>query len=356
MKKGLYLFFVMTMFSRTFDIDTSEFKDLIPPAVEKIQEGNTSVISLVGDLLMDGSIRAEIDRKGYDYPWEMVKEYFIEDDLTIGNLETSITNKGEKWEDKQYNFRSDPKNLAAMKDAAIEVVSLANNHTLDYGYEGLLDTLDNLDTYKIKGVGGGRNKEEASKPLILNIKDNKIGILSFSRVIPDVDWYATNKRPGLVGAYDVHIPEVLKTVEKVKEEVDILIMSIHWGIEREEYPRSQEIQLARKLVDSGVDIVMGHHPHVLQGIEIYKDKPIFYSLGNFVFGSKSGPTSNTMIAQIKLNGKEMEGVRIIPCEIENGRPIPVYGEKREKKINYLNKISKDFNGNISQEGIIKLKK
>ena len=359
MKKGAYLFFVLTMFSRMLNINTMEIIKAMPKeeaAIVKEQETNneTITISMVGDIFMDGSIRGLIDRNGTDYPWEMVKEYFQKDDLSIGNLETSITTRGEKWEDKLYNFRSDPKNLSAMKDAGLDVVNLANNHTLDYGYEGFIDILDYLDRYGIKRIGGGRNKEEALKGAIVEIKGVKIGLLGFSRVVPHVDWYATSKRPGIVGAYDVHINQVIDRVVEMKKDVDILILSIHWGEEGSSIPRQKEIDLARKLIDNGVDIIMGHHPHVLQGIEIYKGRPIFYSLGNFIFSSKSDITRETMIAQVVLKDKIIDKIHIIPCTIENGRPIPVSKENLVEKLGYIKNISEAFNTRIDNSGIIEI--
>lgn len=357
MKKGVYLFFVLTMFSRLFNINTMEM--LKNASKEKIiaEQGissETVTLSFAGDVFMDGSLRVLIDKNGIDYPWEMVKEYFQNDDITIINLETSITTRGQKWEDKLYNFKSDPQNLKALKEAGVEVVNLANNHTLDYGYEGFLDTLDYLEQYEIKRVGGGKNKEDALKGVILERKGVKIGILGFSRVVPHVDWYATSKRPGIAGAYDAHINEVIDRVTEMKKDVDILVLSIHWGEEGSNMPRQKEIDLARKLVDSGVDIIMGHHSHVLQGIEIYKGKPIFYSLGNFIFGSKSEIARETMIAQVVLKNKSISRVHIIPCTIEYGRPIPVSTEKKLEKIKYINHISKDFNTIIDDNGVIEI--
>lgn len=356
MKKGLYLFLVLTMFSRFLNIDTMEMLKNATKEEAVFNEPETITLSLVGDIFMDGSLKALIERNGIDYPWEMVKEYFQKDDITIANLETSITTRGEKWEDKLYNFRSDPKNLPAMKDAGIDLVSLANNHTLDYGYEGFLDTLDYLDKYEIKSVGGGRNKDEALQGVILEKKGVKIGVLGFSRVVPHVDWYATSKRPGIVGAYDVHINQVIDRVREMKKDVDILVLAIHWGEEGSIIPRQKEIDLGRMLIDNGVDIVMGHHPHVLQGIEIYKGKPIFYSLGNFVFSSKSEITKETMIAQVIIKDKSIERIHIVPCTIDNGRPIPVSRDKLEEKIGYINHISRDFATRIDNNGILEIVK
>lgn len=359
MKKGLYLFLVLTMFSRFFNVNTMELLNnskKIPANEEQVSSTETVIISLAGDVFMDGSLKSLIDKNGTDYPWEKVKEYFQNDDITIINLETSITTRGEKWKDKLYNFRSDPKNLKAMKEAGVEVVNLANNHSLDYGYEGFLDTLDYLDRHEIKRVGGGKNKEEALQGAILEKKGVKVGVLGFSRVVPHVDWYATDKRPGIVGAYDAHINQILNRVKEMKDDVDILVVSIHWGEEGSSMPRQKEIDLARKLVDNGVDIVVGHHPHVLQPIEIYKGKPIFYSLGNFIFTSKSEIARETMIAQVVFKDKKIDKVHIIPCTIESGRPIPVSDERRLEKIKYLNNISKDYNTRIDNNGIIEFNK
>ena len=346
MSKGIYLFAILTMFSNLLPIKVQE--------VANFEEQKIVSISIVGDILMDGSVRAQIDKNGIEYPWEMVKEYFQNDDITIGNLETSITTRGTKWEDKQFNFRSDPKNLKAMKEAGIDVLTLANNHTLDFGYEGLLDTLNHLDKNDIKRVGAGKNKKEAMEGIIIEKDGLKVGVLSFSRVVPDVKWYATDKRAGLVGAYDPHINEVITRIKDIKKETDIVILSIHWGIELSNTPRKQEIDLAKKLIDAGADVIMGHHPHVLQGVETYKGKPIFYSLGNFVFGTKNELTANTMIAQINFAGKEIDNIKIIPCSITGGRPIPAIDDKRIEKINYMNNISKDFNTKFDIEGMIKI--
>lgn len=356
MDKGKYLVYLLTLFSSLLPIDKYQAPMVAHTMESRIVETKEEItISIVGDILMDSSVRGQIDKNGVDFPWEHVKDYFQKDNITVGNLETSITTAGTKWEDKQFNFRSDPKNLKAMEEAGIEVVSLANNHTLDYGYDGFIDTLNHLDKSKIKRVGGGINRKEAMEGVIIEENGVKIGILGFSRVVPSVDWYAGNNRPGIVGAYDAHIDGVLERVKELKKETDIVVLSIHWGVELSTIPREEEIALAKKLIDSGVDIVMGHHPHVLQGVEIYKGKPIFYSLGNFVFGSKNELTANTIIGQVYLKGKEIDCIKIIPCEIVAGRPIPLEGEKRIEKIKYLSTISEIFNTKINNDGIIILK-
>ncbi|WP_416197214.1 MAG: Poly-gamma-glutamate synthesis protein (Capsule biosynthesis protein) [Sporanaerobacter sp.] len=327
----------------------------IPVKAEDNGEKDETIISMAGDVLFDGGIRKYHNQYGIGYPWEKVKAYFIEDDLTIVNLETSITNRGKKWPNKQYNFRSSPMTSKAMKESGIDVVTLANNHVLDYGYDGFMDTLDNLDKYEIKYTGAGRNKSEAMKGIIVEENGIKIGIVAYSRVIPDPKWYANDKRPGVLSGYDIYVDEVCKKIQEMKKNADIVVLSIHWGVERSTTPRVQEIKFAKRAIDSGADIVMGHHPHVLQGIEVYRGKPIFYSLGNFVFNSTSELSKKTMIGQIVIKNKKIERVNIIPCKIANSRPIPLEGKEKAEAISYINGLSKGFNTKIEKEGFIDIK-
>lgn len=332
-----------------------ELSEPIEEVVANIREPKELSISLVGDLLMDGSVRGQINQNGYDYPWEFVAEYFQEDDITIGNLETSITKGGSIWPDKQYNFRSDPENLEAMKKAGIDVVSLANNHTLDYGYDGLLDTLNYIDKSGIYSVGAGKDYNDAFKETIIEKNGYRVGILGFSRVVPDVGWWATKNRPGLAGAYDGQLNAALKKVEEVKEEVDILILSIHWGTELQITPRDHDVLAAKRLIDAGADVIMGHHPHVLQGIEIYNGKPIFYSLGNFVFSSKNKLTAQTIIGQVNYVNGEIESLKILPHKIVAGRPTPYNEDEKIINIEYINELSQKWGVKFDHKGILKMK-
>lgn len=318
-------------------------------------ENTNLVISLAGDVCLDGALKNHIGKYGINYPWTKVSSYFTEDDLTIVNLETSVTTGGKKWPNKQFNFRSNPNSIDGMVKSGVEVATLANNHVLDYGYEGLLDTLKTLDSYNIKYTGAGKNKKDAISGIIVEEKGVKIGILAFSRIIPDVKWYATKNRAGLVSGYDPYVNEMTKRIAEMKKEADIVILSIHWGVERSTTPRKQEINLAKKAIDSGADIVVGHHPHVLQGIQVYKGKPIFYSLGNFVFNSGSKAGTNTMIGQVKIENKKIQGINIIPCKIVNSRPIPLEGKDKLAAINNINKLSKNFGSKLDKDGFMEIK-
>ena len=325
------------------------------PSYSASEADDILTISMVGDILLDGSVKRFIGKNGVDYPWKEVQEYLRASDLAIGNLETSITDRNIKWEGKKYNFKAPSRVLKGLKDSGIEVVTIANNHVLDYGHDGLIDTMKNLDKYDIKYAGAGKNKKEAVKGVILEKKGVKVGILSFSRVIPDMKWYAKDNRAGIVSAYDPYVNEMLECIKEMKKEADIVILSIHWGVERSTSPRKEEIAVAKKAIDSGADIVMGHHPHVLQGIEIYKGKPIFYSLGNFVFGSWDKINSKTVIGQVVIKGKKVSDVKIIPCKIVNCRPVPLQNKEKANLIEYMRNLSNGFDIAIDKNGIVNKK-
>ncbi|WIF94061.1 CapA family protein [Caminicella sporogenes] len=307
-------------------------------------------ISLAGDVLLAGNIGKLIETYGSNYPWKHVKNIFKSSDLSIVNLETSIGINGKPYPNKKYTFQAKPEALLGLLDAGIDGVSIANNHTLDYGIKGFMDTLKNLERLNIQYAGGGRNIEDAKKAVIWDIKGIKIGFLAFSRVIPNVNWYAGKNKPGLLGAYDCHADDVLNLVKTVKKDVDFLIVSIHWGKELKSYPQPSDIIFAKKLIDSGADCIMGHHPHVLQGIQFYKNRPIIYSLGNFIFSSKSKQCRQSIIFNLEICKDGIVDTNIIPISIKNGQPIP-FTDKTEI-INYLNVLSKKWNTKFFENGKI----
>lgn len=312
----------------------------------------TATISLAGDVMLDRSIGDQINRKGMDYPWIGVKPYFEKSDLVLVNLETAVGIKGIANPDKTYTFQSKPEVLIGLVNAGVDGVSIANNHILDFGQEGFIETLENLEKYKIKYAGGGRNIQKALEPAIWEVHGQKIGFLAFSRVIYDISWYATDKRPGIASAYDHYVNQVKDTVAQTKQHVDYLIVSVHWGKELEQLPQPYQQKLGQAMIDSGADVVMGHHPHVLQGIEFYKNKPILYSLGNFVFNSKGQLSNRSMIFNIEVNKQGIINSWIVPISIINGQPRAAEGKEAKEIIDNLNQLSEKWGTVISDDGQI----
>lgn len=315
-----------------------------------LEPSKSVVISLAGDVMMDRSVGRLIEQRGIDYPWEKVTPIFKKSDLVLVNLETSIGTKGTASPDKSYTFQSKPQTLDGLVNAGVHGVSIANNHILDFGQEGFIETLENLEQRDIKYAGGGRNLERALEPAVWNINGQRIGFLAFSRVIYDMSWYATSNRPGIVSAYDNYVEQIEKTIAESKKNIDFLIVSVHWGKEREQYPQDYQRRVGKIMIDAGADVVMGHHPHVLQGIEFYKEKPIIYSLGNFVFNSIGQLSNQTMIFNIEVGEGRIMNCYVTPIAIVNGQPNVAEEKVKMEIIDNLNLISREWRTEVLSDG------
>ena len=210
-------------------------------------------------------------------------------DLRVINLETSVTKREDYWKEKGIHYRMHPENIDCITAAKIDVCSLANNHVLDWGFDGLKETLEVLRKAKIKGVGAGTNLKEAESPVIMELKGGGRAIVlafgSASSGVPS-DWAASKERPGVNLLEDFSedsIQRIRESVEKVKQERDVVIVSIHWGGNWGYHIPREEIDFAHHLVDeAGVDIIHGHSSHHVKGIEVYRDKLILYGCGDFL--------------------------------------------------------------------------
>jgi poly-gamma-glutamate synthesis protein (capsule biosynthesis protein) len=194
----------------------------------------------------------------------------------------------------------------------VDIVSLANNHALDYGAEAFLDTLDLLDENDIKYVGAGRDLDDAMRYEIFEVNDITIAFVSASRVVPDYSWYAGKDKPGVFATYDP--ADLNKQIAAAKTEVDFCIVYVHWGVEKNDTPEGYQRDMAKSYIDNGADVVIGSHPHVLQGFEFYNDKPIVYSLGNFIF---TDAAKDTMAVTLFLQKDTPIALKVTPYKISN---------------------------------------
>lgn len=304
-------------------------------------------ISAVGDCTFgtdenfayEGSMPAKYDEVGdFNYFFENVKSVFEEDDLTIVNFEGTLTDSTTR-EDKQFAFKADKSYAEILTDGFVEAANLANNHSKDYGEQSYNDTMDALDEAGITNFGYDR-------VAIKKVKGIKVGLVG-TYVLAD----------GL-GVKD----SMEKNIQDLKDEgAQVIIASFHWGEEKAEYPNEVQVELAHAAIDAGADLVLGHHPHVLQGIEQYKGKNIVYSLGNFCFGGNMYPSDmDTMIFQqtFTLKGGKLQEdnvTNIIPCSISsvedynNYQPTPAAGEKETEILNKITQRSQGLS-NENTEG------
>lgn len=281
-------------------------------------------VSVVGDCTLGTdenfnyarSLNAYYEKYGPEYFLKNVKPIFEADDLTIANLEGTFTNSTSRV-DKTYAFKGPAEFVNILTSSSVESVTLANNHSRDYGPQSLTDTKATLDTAGVIHFG----YDETS---VVDVNGIKVGLIGIYELIDHTG----------------RAQQVKDHIAKVKSEgADVVIVIFHWGIERDAAPNSHQTMLARLAIDEGADLVCGHHPHVLQGIEVYKGKNIVYSLGNFCFGGNSNPSDkDTMIFQqtftfTKDGMKEDNVTNVIPCSLSseksrnNYQPTPATGEE-----------------------------
>ncbi|MEH7336117.1 CapA family protein [Neobacillus drentensis] len=293
-------------------------------------------LTFAGDTMFDWSVKQTVKQKGADYPFEFIKRELASSDLSVVNLETSITTGGTKQR-KQYTFRSDPIALSGLKNAGFQLVSLANNHSLDFGLQGFTDTVANLKQYQLDYVGGGMNKDEAYSAQSYSIKGKIVKILAFSKVLPDFSWVATASKPGLANGYDISL--INRTIQTEKEDADYLFVFIHWGIETKRSPEPFQREWAKLMIDAGADGVIGSHPHVLQGFEYYKDKPIAYSLGNFLFPNYiKGNAAQTGVLHLDIKNEKI-GMTFVPYRISNDQIVKQNDREQLTVWNELQRLS-----------------
>lgn len=274
-------------------------------------------ISLTGDIMLSRGVQRYLEEYGYDYPYEDVSELFLQDDLTIGNLECPITDNGNNANKaKRFLFKADKDNAAALKRAGFDCLNLANNHTMDYMSSGLHDTMACLDEQGLAYVGASENAA-LKKPYIFEKHGIRVGVLAYS-ALPAEGYFFNKDKPTIQYISTMDFSGMEEDIAEA--ECDFLIIYFHWGIEYQPYKSDTQELIAKKAIDSGADFVVGAHPHVLQEPELYKDKYIYYSLGNFIFDKQIPPgTDETMILQLTLDHQGVVSVKEIPAVIKKGR-------------------------------------
>jgi poly-gamma-glutamate capsule biosynthesis protein CapA/YwtB (metallophosphatase superfamily) len=310
-------------------------------------------IAFVGDILLGGGIGPIIAGQGIDYPWVHAASILQGADLAIGNLETSVSRRGRPVPDKQFTFRADPKSLEGARRAGIDLLSLANNHTLDFGRDALTDTIQHAKEHQIEVIGAGQNAAEAFAPAIRTVHGLKIAIFGFTRVIPTGDWAAGTKHPGLASGYDPK--PVLAAIEAAAPSVDAIIVLFHWGEERADRPRPTDRHLAEAMLEKGATVVIGHHPHVLQAIDRHPHQLIAYSLGNFIFTAVNNPLNQqTAILEVTLGSTGVIDVKLTPFHITAGQPRPVDSHLKKRILDRLDQLSRSFHTRIDSQGSVRL--
>lgn len=285
-----------------------------------VQPAIASELSIVaaGDTCFSGRLEIIGQTRGYDWFFGQTSPTVREGDIAFLNLETSVSRRGRPVRGKEFVFRSPPDCLEAIKKAGFDVVSVANNHALDYGDVAFLDTLKHLKASGLLHVGGGEKSLHAYSPSLLNVKGIKVAFFAFSDVVPP-GFAATEKKPGIASLKNEKT--AIKTVFKWSKVSDVTIVSVHWGKELGYLPSERQIRIAHRLIEAGADLILGHHPHVVQPVEVYRNRAIAYSLGNFIFSPGGDAGRYTMLLKVNTGfSGEIKSIEVLPLEIRNGRP------------------------------------
>ncbi|MFZ4519246.1 MAG: CapA family protein [Microthrixaceae bacterium] len=246
-------------------------------------------------------------------------------DVAMVNLETVLGNSAGTPAAKTFTFRTPPQALDALKAAGVDVVTMANNHGMDYGPAGLEGSLAIRDATEFPILGVGRNEAEAYRPYVTEVKGQRIGIIAASDVFDDnlrAQWTATGAQPGIASAEEAHQERLAAAVRELRPQVDTLVVYLHYGTEKETCPNARQKELVNLLTGAGADIVVGTHAHRLQGLGYLGDRFVAYGLGNFAFRAASPAAAQSGVLEVTATGRRIDGFRWRPATISGTVPRP----------------------------------
>lgn len=339
----------------TTSYDTSIMTDEETSQTETVTEPPAPVysditIAFTGDILLADKLNDAYNASGITgFISPKIAETLSGADITFINEEFPFSNRGTPEAGKEYTYCVPPERAKIFKDMGVDIVSISNNHILDYGQDALIDTFSTLDEYGIDYVGGGADLDCAKKLMTYEVNGKTIGFLAASRVVPNEKWYALNEsethgpRAGVFTTYDS--TALCEEIRKAKEICDFVIVYAHWGIERQEVAAEYQRNLAYNYIDAGADLVIGSHAHVMQGMEFYKDVPIIYGMGNFLF---SNYYSRTTVVTCTIKEDNSCNIEFLPCGSQSYYTSDLDDAGRQEFYNFLNRVS--FDVNFSSDG------
>ena len=305
------------------------------PVIQQKAANSDRAVNLLfgGDVALNN---AYVDKVGRDHQWAFSQlEEIRNADISMVNLEAPFTQATQALPGKKFHFKAPPENVQVLQNAGIDLVNLANNHAMDYQNAGLADTLKTLQTAGIQSIGAGTDLKAARRPVIMEVKGKRVAYLGYY----DADLHAATAQTG--GTNPRHNDRVAADIKALRSQVDWIVVNYHWGEELAKYPGDWQIDLARFTVDQGADLVVGHHPHVLQGAEVYKGRPIVYSLGNFIFGGKAVSDYDTAALKVSLNDAQMK-VEFLPVQVRNFQARVVNGQSGQQILSQITNVSDIF--------------
>jgi hypothetical protein len=290
-----------------------------PPVVPPPRPGDVH-LAAVGDVMLDRGVADAIARNGLNGILPAVAEQLRRAEIAFANLECPLAAAGPRDTAKAV-FRADPKTVAVLLQGGFDIVSLANNHALNSGQAALVETIDHLEDAGIAYVGAARDTANGSDPVFLDAQGTRIGFLAFA----DLDF-----QYGCQSKVDADLTRLRARIAAARERCDLLVVSFHWGVQDSDVPTQRQADVAHAGIDAGADLVLGHHPHVLQGAELYKNRLILYSMGDFVFDARTADEAEGGIFEIYYRPGEGLQMWMTPVSISPWRMGPEYPQAAER--------------------------
>jgi poly-gamma-glutamate synthesis protein (capsule biosynthesis protein) len=323
-----------------------------PPAPETPApvDGSFTVFA-AGDVYLGSYIRSSVEEHGPEHPFARLRAGIEEHDIAFANLESPISSRGTPInETKKPLFRISAEQARPLAHSGLDVMTVANNHTMDYRSDALEDTLSALDSLGIARTGGGLTPAEADAPAILEARGTRVVFLSYNKIVMP-GMAVTPRGPGM-SIY--HLDEIVSDIRKHKREGVVVLVSVHWGEQYVELPQSRQVKGAHAMIDAGADAVLGHHPHCPQSVEVYRGKPVFYSLGNFVFGLNPPRGRHNIAAVLRFDGDALTGAEILPVHglffQTDYQPYFLEGDEARRVVEHVAELSERFDTQLTFSG------
>jgi poly-gamma-glutamate synthesis protein (capsule biosynthesis protein) len=307
-------------------------------------------LALTGDVMLGRGVNETLGTVRPEEPWGDTLPLLLSADLRIINLECAVTEHKRPWSrtPKVFHFRADPVAVDVLRAAHIDACSLANNHTLDFEEQGLLDTLGHLEDAAIRYAGAGRDRKEAARPALLDVAPDRVALVAFTDNEPP--FAAGPAKPGTNYLPISMEPEVLRRVEEAvgaarEAGAQVVVFSNHWGPNMVERPRETFRRFARAVVDRGADVYYGHSAHVFQGVEIYRGKPILYDTGDFIDDYAVDPAlrnDRSFLFRVSVDGGELRRLELYPVTLPYARVELARGAEREAILDRMVALSSEM--------------
>ncbi|KWW17421.1 MULTISPECIES: CapA family protein [Peribacillus] len=312
------------------------------------ESDHPSTMTMVGDVMMGRYVEEVTEKHGYDYLFRYMKPYFADSDYVSGNYEHPALKEeasSYKEADTAIRLNSNKSGVKAVKDAGFSVMTLANNHMMDFEEQGLLDTIDQFKRTDMDFVGVGKNTAEAKASIdYADVNGVRVATLGFTDVYGK-DAVPTDTQAGILNSNPDLLFEMIGKAKDAKQgNADLVVVNMHWGQEYSTSATLRQKDLAKAVIDAGADIIIGHHPHVLQSFDVYKDGIIFYSLGNFIFDQGWTRTKDSAMVQYHLAEDGKASIDVVPLQIEEATPRPATSKADRSRV--YRQLTKETGKNV----------